>query len=103
MPAYTTETVETKGRRQVGATVFFVMAALVVSYLPASTQQHVAASLRSTVLRPFVSTQEAIAGARTRAVDMDELRQRLDSIVATRAAEGVLAEHIERRHVIVLP
>ena len=96
MPAYTTETVDTSGRRQVVATVFFILAALVVSYLPASTQQHVAASLRSTVLRPFVTTQEAITGARTRAVDVDQLRQRLDSLVAAKTAEGPLAEENRR-------
>jgi rod shape-determining protein MreC len=96
MPAYTTETVDTSGRRQVVATVLFVVAALVTSYLPGPTQERIAAVLRSTVLRPFVTTQETITLARSRAVDTDALTRRLDSLVAAKAAEGLLAEENRR-------
>src|SRR5262245_60426056 len=96
MPAYTTETVDTSGRRQVVATVLFVVAALVTSYLPATTQERVAAVLRSTVLRPFVTTQETIILARSRAVDTDILAKRLDSLVSVKAAEGSLEEENRR-------
>ena len=96
MPAYTTETVDTSGRRQAAVTVLFLVAALVISYLPASTQQHVAASLRGTVLRLFVTTQGAIITFRSRAGDSDWLRERLDSLVAVMAAEGALAEENRR-------
>ena len=96
MPAYTTETVDTNGRRQVAATVLFVVAALVISYLPAASQQLIAGSLRNTVLRPFVTTQEAISSARTQAVETDLLRTRLDSLVAVMAAEGALIEENRR-------
>jgi rod shape-determining protein MreC len=96
MPAYTTETVDTSGRRQVVATVLFVVAALVTSYLPATAQERIAAVLRSTVLRPFVTTQETITLARSRAVDTDALTKRLDSLVAAKAAEGSLAEENRR-------
>ena len=96
MPAYTTETVDTSGRRQVVATVLFVVAALVAHYLPGTTQERVAAVLRSTVLRPFVTTQETITLARTRAVDTDALTHRLDSLVSAKAAEGSLAEENRR-------
>jgi rod shape-determining protein MreC len=96
MPAYTTETVDTSGRRQVVATVLFVVGALVTSYLPAATQERVAAVLRSTVLRPFVTTQETITVARSRAVDTDALTKRLDSLVAAKASEGLLAEENRR-------
>jgi rod shape-determining protein MreC len=96
MPAYTTETVDTTGRRQAMATVLFLVAAVVISYLPASTQQHVAASLRGTVLRPFVATQEAIITVGARAGETAGLRNRLDSLVAVMAAEGALAEENRR-------
>lgn len=96
MPAYTTETVDTSGRRQVVATVLLIVAALVTSYLPASTQERVAAALRGTVLRPFVRTQEGITSARARAVDVDALSRRVDSLVASRAAEGSLEEENRR-------
>lgn len=96
MPAYTTETVDTSGRRQVIATVLFVVAALVTSYLPTSTQERMAAALRSTVLRPFVSTQETIITARARAVDAGILEKRVDSLVAAKAAEGSLDEENRR-------
>jgi cell shape-determining protein MreC len=103
MPAYTNESHETSGRRQVAATVVFVVAALVVTYLPAAGQQQVAAFLRATVLRPFVSTQETIVTARVRASETDQLRQRLDSLVSAMAAQGALAEENRRlRGLLVL-
>jgi cell shape-determining protein MreC len=96
MPAYTTETVDTSGRRQVVATVLFIFAALITSYLPGTTQERIAAVVRSTLLRPFVTTQETITLARSRAVDTDALTSRLDSLVAAKAAEGSLAEENRR-------
>jgi rod shape-determining protein MreC len=96
MSAYTTETVDTSGRRQAMAAVLFLAAAVVISYIPASTQQHVAASLRGTVLRPFVATQEAIITVGSRAGETAGLRRRLDSLVAVMAAEGALAEENRR-------
>ena len=96
MPAYTTETIDASGRRQVVAMVLFVVIALVTSYLPAPAQQRIAAALRSTVLKPFTTTQETLITARTRAVESDELRQRLDSLVAVMAAQGTLAEENRR-------
>ena len=96
MPAYTNETVEANGRRQAVATVLFVVGALVMTYLPSSGQQQVASFLRSTVLRPFVATQEAIITARMRATEADLLRHRVDSMVAAMAAQGPLAEENRR-------
>ena len=96
MPAYTNETADTRGRRHMVATALFVIAALVVTYLPSGGQQQVAAFLRSTVLRPFVTTQETITTLRVRATEADQLRQRLDSLVAWMAAQGVLTEENRR-------
>ena len=58
--------------------------------------ERIAAVLRSTVLRPFVTTQETLTVARSRAADADLLSRRLDSLVAARAAEGSLAEENRR-------
>src|SRR5688572_28474370 len=96
MPAYTNESIDSSGRRQVVVTLLFVVGALVITYLPASGQQQVAAFLRGTLLRPFVSTQETITTARVRSTETDELRQRLDSMVASMAAQGALAEENRR-------
>ncbi len=96
MPVYTNETVDADGRRHAVATVLFVVGALVMTYLPSSGQQQVAAFLRSTVLRPFVAMQEAITDARMRATEADLLRHRVDSMVAAMAAQGPLAEENRR-------
>jgi len=96
MQVYTTKAGDMSGRRQAIVAVLFLVTALVMSYLPAETQQHVAASLRGTVLKPFVTTQAAIITFRSRAVDSDRLRNRLDSLVALTAAEGALAEENRR-------
>ena len=96
MSAYTNQSDLAGSRRQVTATVLFVVAALVMTYLPASAQQQVASFLRSTVLRPFAKTQEAITIARERAGRLDDLQPRLDSLVAVMAAQGELAEENRR-------
>ena len=96
MPAYTTETADISGRRQIVATVLFVVAALVTSYLPASTQQALAAALRSSVLRPFVTTQETLITTSARAAEADRLRKSLDSLVSMNTASGTLAEENRR-------
>ena len=96
MSAYANKSDDARSRRQLTATVLFVVAALVVTYLPASGQQQVASFLRSTVLRPFVKTQEAITVARGRARRLDDLQPRLDSLVAAMAAQGELAEENRR-------
>ncbi len=96
MPAYTTETADTGGRRQVVVTVLFVVAALVTTYLPGPIQQGVASALRGSVLRPFVTTQEMLLNARARAAETDVLRHRLDSLVSVATAEGTLAEENRR-------
>ena len=77
-------------------TVLFLAAALVMFYLPASTQQQVSAALRGTVLMPFVTVQKAVLTFRSRAGDSDWLRKQLDSLVAVTVAEGGLAEENRR-------
>lgn len=82
MPAYTTDSNDHGGRRQVVVAVLLLVVALVLNFVPVSAQQEVASLLRSTVLRPFVLTQEAISETRTRAIESSDLRARLDSLVA---------------------
>lgn len=96
MPAYIPDRTDIGERRQVAATVLFIVAALVVAYLPPSGQQQVAAFLRSTLLRPFVSVQKELTVARTPPAEIDRLRQQLDSLVALMTAQGALAEENRR-------
>lgn len=96
MSAYTNQSDLAGGRRQVTETVLFVVAALVMTYLPASAQQQVASFLRSTVLRPFAETQEALTVVRERASRLDDIQPRLDSLVAAMTAQGGLAEENRR-------
>ncbi len=96
MSAYSNQSDLAGGRRQVTETVLFVVAALVMTYLPASAQQQVASFLRSTVLRPFAETQEALTVVRERASRLDDIQPRLDSLVAAMTAQGGLAEENRR-------
>lgn len=96
MPPYTTESMESGGRREVTATAAFVLLALVVLYLPPAEQQRIASALRSTVLRPFVVTQEELVRARARATEARRLRAALDSQVARSTAQTHLAEENRR-------
>lgn len=96
MPAYVSDTQDASARRQVAAAVLFVIAALVLTYLPAPGQRQIAALLRGSVLRPFVSAQEALSTTRVRATQTDQLRVRLDSLVAVMTAQGPLVEENRR-------
>ena len=63
MPAYGSEPESQGGRRQGVLAVTFLILALATSYLPAPAQQRVAWSLRVTLLRPFLATQERLTEA----------------------------------------
>src|SRR5688572_9746400 len=92
MPAYTTDTGETGGRRQTLMAVVFVIVASVALLLPSAQQQLVASGLRASVLRPFIVTQQALSAARLRTVESGQLRSQVDSLVATFATRTHLAE-----------
>ena len=96
MPAYTTDTGESTGRRQTVATVVLVLLAVALPYLPTAQQQQIASLLRSTVLLPFVSTQRGITEARSRTTDTGVLRRQLDSLAAVLSGQRTLAEENRR-------
>ena len=75
---------------------FFVGLALLMVYLPSPRQQQVAAFLRTTVLRPFIATQELLARTRAQAVDVSRLQGELDSLVSVLTTRRALAEENRR-------
>lgn len=77
------------------ALVFLGLALLMV-YLPGPRQQQVAAVLRSTVLRPFILTQEVLTRARVQTTRVEALRGRLDSLIALQTNRTTLAEENRR-------
>lgn len=98
MASYTDSPVEGRGRRDLTVAIVFLLLSLVVLYLPPRVQNQVAASLRATVLRPFLMTQEALAQARMRAEDAERLQASLDSLAALLVTQGPLVEESRRLH-----
>jgi len=96
LPAYVNEPAENGGRRHWVVAAVFVILSLVLLYLPPGSQQRIATVLRSSVLRPFVRTQEALAAARLRATESERLRAVLDSVVSASTSNTVLAEENRR-------
>jgi cell shape-determining protein MreC len=92
MPAFAPEPERSGGRRQVVLAAIFVLVALSMSYLPDGARQGVAWLLRSSLLRPFVATQEGLAAYRLRALRLEVLQARLDSLTTTLATERALAD-----------
>lgn len=92
MPVYGPEPERKTGRRPGLLAVAFVILALSISYLPATAQQRIAWSLRVTVLRPFLATQERLAAARMNARDVGELMVQVDSMTAMLSTQAALFE-----------
>jgi cell shape-determining protein MreC len=92
VPAYAPEPETVGGRRQGILAAFFLLLALTASYLPAGAKQGIAWAVRSTLLRPFVATQEHLVAARLRARDVDVLQARLDSVSTVVATQSALAD-----------
>jgi rod shape-determining protein MreC len=95
MLPYGAETESAGGRRQVGVALVFLVVAFATTYLPDGAQQRLASVLRSTVLRPFVATQQALAEARQRASDVERLQARLDSLSAMLSTQQALVSENE--------
>lgn len=86
-----------KGRRRetllAGA---LLIVALFMYLMPDSYQQPVRRVVRSTVLKPFVGFQSAMADQETRSVDVGALRAERDSLAAVLAAQAPLVEENRR-------
>lgn len=96
MTVYTTDTRGSGGRRQYVVTGLLVVLAVFLTQIPGEYQEDVADVLTSTVLRPFVLTQEGLSELNLRAARSDELEARLDSLVAVLGARTSLAEENRR-------
>ncbi|MBW3535404.1 MAG: rod shape-determining protein MreC [Gemmatimonadetes bacterium] len=96
MPAYTTDTEGTAGRRQILVALVFLGLALALTYLPPGQQQGIASALRVSLLRPFVATQEGLVATRERAIDSRHLRSQHDSLVAVMSAHHTTVEENRR-------
>ena len=88
--AYGPEPKHAEGHRQGLLAISFLLLALVAAYIPAATQQSIAWSMRVTVLRPFIATQQWMVAAKDNAADVGVLRAQLDSRSATGSSQAGL-------------
>jgi len=101
--AYGPEPKHAEGRRQGLLAISFLLLALVAAYIPAATQQSIAWSMRVTVLRPFIATQQWMVAAKDNAADVGVLRAQLDSLSATVSSQaGLLDENQTLRDLLDL-
>ena len=101
--AYGPEPKHAEGRRQSLLAISFLLLALVTAYIPAATQQSIAWSMRVTVLRPFIATQQWMVAAKDNAADVGVLRAQLDSLSATVSSQaGLLDENQTLRDLLDL-
>jgi rod shape-determining protein MreC len=96
MPPYVTEEEERGPRRQILATLFFLLLAVIARILPPGPQQQVASIFRASVLRPFVLVQEGLADSRVHAETTEDLQARLDSIESLVTNQRTLVEENAR-------
>jgi len=92
VPAYGREPETNAGRQSGMLAVTFVILALSLSYLPAPAQQRIAWTMRATVLRPFLVTQDRLASARMNARDVEELMAKMDSMTAALSTQAALSD-----------
>jgi rod shape-determining protein MreC len=103
MPPYEVDGSEARSRRGLVLSSAWVLASLLLMVLPVSLQQGISSVLRSTVLAPFLWTQESLNRTRIRAVEIEELQARYDSTVALLAAQSTLgAENTRLRGLLEL-
>ena len=98
MASYVVSPEEARGRRDLTAALVFVALSLVVLYLPGSAQSQLAAVFRSSVLRPFLLTQEVLAQARLHAEEAGGLQAQLDSLATLVVTQAPLVEENRRLH-----
>lgn len=91
-PPYAPEPEGTGGRRQAILAAVFVFVALASAYLPLGTQQVVAWTLRTSVLRPFLATQAHLAAVQLRSRRVEALQTRVDSLTAIVATQSALVD-----------
>ena len=70
--------------------ITFLLFALSISYLPDAAQQRIAWTLRVSILRPFLATQERLLAARMNARNVEELMGQIDSMTAVLSTQAAL-------------
>ena len=83
---------EANGRGQVPVAIGVLVLALMTPYLSEGLQQQIAFTLRASVLRPFIATQEVLTEARANADRVDYLQAELDALSARVATQASLAD-----------
>jgi len=92
VPPYAPEPEVAGGRRQIALAGVFLAVALTLLYLPDAAQERTGWALRSTVLRPFLATQEHLVRARERARDVARLQAEMDSLTASSATQEAMRD-----------
>jgi rod shape-determining protein MreC len=92
MPAYTSDNGKQGARRQLYVAIGFAILALAISLLPDPAQQGIAGLVRTSLLRPFLLTQEVLSESRMRAAEATDLQARVDSLQGVLLGERVARE-----------
>lgn len=80
------------GKLDLLATLVLVLLSAILMNLPTASQHGIGYAIRSSVLRPFVALNGAVARAKARALDFEVLRVQTDSLLTWVASQRTLAE-----------
>jgi len=92
VPPFAPEHERTGGRRQIVVATVLLATSLGTLYLPQAAQERTAWTLRATVLRPFIATQERLARARLRAREVERLQAEMDSLTVSLATQQAVSD-----------
>ncbi len=96
MPPFDPDFAKPQTRRELFLAGFFLALSGILLILPVGAQQQISWGLRSTLLAPFIWTQESLREARARAVEVGAIQARLDSATALLAVQSTLLEENTR-------
>ena len=96
MPPYEPEKHEARDRRDLMVPGIFLVLAGLLLVLPMPVQQQLSTILRSSVLAPFIWTQESIRQTRVRAREIAGLQAQLDSALAVLFSQHTLEDENRR-------
>ena len=96
MPPYEPEKHKARDRRDLMVPGFFLVLAGLLLVLPMPAQQQLSTILRSSVLAPFIGTQESISQTRVRAREIAGLQAQLDSALAVLFSQHTLEDENRR-------
>jgi rod shape-determining protein MreC len=96
MPPFDPDSGKSRGRTDLLVSLGFLTLAGALLILPPETQQGVSSALRSSVLAPFIRTQESLHESRARGEDVEVLQARLDSLTAELIAREPLTDENRR-------